>query len=66
MAKKVVNIVKVVMVVLMLLGAVVTMSNVWDTELNSEPGKWRRYIPWPVDCTGTGTTCYDMTGTSPK
>ncbi len=62
-AKKVV---KVLLVVLMLIGAAVATSNVFDTELHSAPGKWVKYIPEPANCKGEGKTCYDMTAPEPN
>jgi hypothetical protein len=60
------KVLKVLAVVLILLGLVIATSNFVDTELHSEPGKWRNYIEYPPDCEGGGTECYDMTGTNPN
>ena len=54
------KIVKVVLVLLMVVGAVIAASNMMDEELHAV-GKWVKYLPDEPDCRGEGNTCYDFT-----
>jgi hypothetical protein len=54
------KIVKVVLVLLMVVGAVIAASNMIDLELHAA-GKWVKYLPDEPDCRGEGNTCYDFT-----
>ena len=54
------KIVKVVLVLLMVVGAVIAASNMMDEELHAE-GKWVKYLPHVPDCKGDGDDCFDFT-----
>lgn len=55
------KIAKVVLVLLMVFGAVISISNVMDSELHAGAGKWVKYWPNIPDCFGEGKTCFDFT-----
>ncbi len=54
------KIVKVVLVLLMVIGAVIAASNMIDLELHAA-GKWVKYLPEEPDCRGDGDDCFDFT-----
>ena len=59
------KIAKLVLVVMMILGLAIAVSNTFDTELEGAPGTFRTYVRHIPDCVGSGTTCYDFTSPDP-
>jgi len=60
------KIAKLVLVVMMILGFAIAVSNTFDTELQAAPGTFRNYVRHIPDCIGSGATCYDFTSPTTK
>lgn len=55
-----------VLIVLMLLGISIAVSNFLSIKSNAEPCKQVAYHPTIPDCSGPGTTCWDCTQIKPR